>query len=161
MEWPETFLNHDKDEYGKHFGSKSTTLESIGLLLPLVIFPEHVKGRSLLFMVDNNAVVYGWETGRVKEDQTATEVLKAVSYISAFLGCRIYVSHIDRISNEMATAADKLSRRTLVSRDEEYEWLAGKEARGSCSNLLTWLKNPVSGTSLCRIIIDQIKHVLP
>ncbi len=159
-EWPEEFLNHDKDEYGKSYGCKSTTLESIGLLLPFLAFPRQVIGNSLLFMVDNNAVVYAWETGRVKEDQTATEVLKAVGYISAFLGCRVYVKHINRVSNSMAKAADKLSRRPLNDKDEECRWLAGKEAIGSFEGLHAWLRSPVSGISLAQTIINQVEHIM-
>ena len=36
LSWPENLLTKQKDEKGCHFGSKSTTLESIGVLLPFL-----------------------------------------------------------------------------------------------------------------------------
>ena len=71
------------------FGYKSTTLESVGVLLPLLVFHERVMGRNIVIMIDNMAVVYGWPKGLVKNDKTASEVLKAAHYLSCFLGVTI------------------------------------------------------------------------
>ena len=80
LQWPEGLLTDITDEKGCSFGSKTTTLESVGLLLPLLAFPEFLAGRNLVFKVDNMAVVWGWESGYVRNDKTASEVLKSVSY---------------------------------------------------------------------------------
>ena len=58
--WPDKLLAETRDEKGAFFGSKSTTLESLGMLLPLTTFPEKVWGRDIFFMIDNTAVMYGW-----------------------------------------------------------------------------------------------------
>ena len=60
-----------KDEKGCWFGSKSATLEAVGLLLPLIVFPEFVTGKQLVFKVDNIAVMWGWNTGYVRNDQNS------------------------------------------------------------------------------------------
>ena len=41
-------------------------------------FPDKIAGRNIIFMIDNKAVLYGWYKGLVKNDKSATEVLKAV-----------------------------------------------------------------------------------
>ena len=47
-------------------------------------------GRNIIIMIDNMAVVYGWPKGLVKNDKTATEVLKAAHYLASFLGVTNY-----------------------------------------------------------------------
>ena len=78
-------LTEKGDEKGSHFGSKTTMLESDGLLLPLLVFPDVVAGKNLLFKVDNTAVLWGWNSGYVRNDESATEVLKSVSYLAGYL----------------------------------------------------------------------------
>ena len=102
-----------KDEKGCWFGSKSATLEAVGLLIPLIVFPEFVAGKQLVYKVDNNAIMWGWNTGYVKNDKTASEVLKAVRYLGGFLGASIFVEHVDMMSSDMASLADELSRREM------------------------------------------------
>ena len=87
--WPEQLLTELKDEKGRFFGCKSTTLESVGILLPLLAFPEKVTGRNLIFRIDNIAVMYGWQHRYVKNDGTALEILKSAQYLGAFLGATI------------------------------------------------------------------------
>ena len=109
--WPEGFITGRKDENGKFFGSKSTTLEAIGMLLPFVAFPDKIRGRRIHFMINNIAVMFGWMSGFVKEDETASEILKAVHYLSGKHGVTVSVQHVGRISDELAKLADELSRR--------------------------------------------------
>ena len=101
LSWPEGLLTKMKDEKGCWFGSKSATLEAIGLLSPLIVFSEYVAGKQLVFKVDNTAVMWGWNTGYVKNDKTASDVLKAVRYLGGFLGASIFVEHVDRMSSNM------------------------------------------------------------
>ena len=91
LSWPDNFLTTLRDENGVFFGYKSTTLESVGVLLPLLVFHERLMGRNIVIMIDNMAVVYGWPKGLVKNDKTASEVLKAAHYLSCFLGVTIHV----------------------------------------------------------------------
>ena len=80
ISWPETLLQQAKDEKGRFFGCKSTTLESVGLLLPLIAFPDRVAGKNVVFKIDNIAVMYGWGSGYVKNDSTASEILRCIQY---------------------------------------------------------------------------------
>ena len=100
------------DENGVLFGHKSTTLVSVGLLLPLLAFPGKVCGRHIVIRVNNIAVVYGWAKGLVKNEKTASEVLKAVQYLAGFMGVTVHVEHVPRMSDPLAKVADELSRKT-------------------------------------------------
>jgi hypothetical protein len=57
--WPENFIVHSRDEDGIRFGNKSTTLECIGLLAPMLTVPELLSGRHVVLRVDNIACIYG------------------------------------------------------------------------------------------------------
>jgi hypothetical protein len=70
--WPKFFLEEAKDDKGAFYGSKTTTLEAIGLIIPMLISPATMAGKHLAFKVDNIAVVFGWENKVVKNDTTAT-----------------------------------------------------------------------------------------
>ena len=109
LSWPDGFLNNARDEKGVFYGSKSTTLESVGILIPLLAFPEMIIGRHLVFFIDNIAVMYGWQNGFLKNDRTATEILKAAQYLGAFLGTTVHVAHVPRTSQLLAVMANKLS----------------------------------------------------
>ena len=69
-------------------------LEVVGLLLPFVAFPDKVKGQNVVFKVDNLAVMYGWYKGYMKNDKLASEVLKAVYYLSGMLGTTVNMEHV-------------------------------------------------------------------
>ena len=79
------------------------------MLLPFVAFPDKVKGQNVVFKVDNLAVMYGWYKGYVKNDKLASEVLKAVYYLSGMLGTTVNMEHVDWVSIEMAELAYELS----------------------------------------------------
>ena len=64
MHWPSKILSEKIDGKGAYFGCKSTTLESVGMILPMIMFPD--LGRNVIFMIDNLAVMFGWYNGYVK-----------------------------------------------------------------------------------------------
>ena len=107
--------NREKDNNGRDFGSKSTTLEAVGMLLPFVAFPDKIRGKRIHFKIDNIAVVFGWPSGFVKEDETASEILKAVHYLGGAYGVTVTVQHVGRISDGLSTLADELSRKNATT----------------------------------------------
>jgi hypothetical protein len=108
--WPEFFLDHARDEKGAFFGSKTTTLEATGVLLPFLAMPQELCGKHLVFTVDNIAVFYGWENRAVKFDSSASIILLAVHLISAYLGCTVHVVHSLRRSTKWEELVDNQSR---------------------------------------------------
>ena len=155
LTWPVALLTELRDSSGKFFGCKSTTLESIGLLIPFVAFPDQVQGRHILFKVDNIAVHYGWENGYVKYDSTANEILKCVHLLSAHLGVSVYVEHVPRMSDDMASLADELSRRESPKDHKLRKVLRESEERKVEGYLLHWLQNP-SATDLFTTLLNEL-----
>ena len=70
------------DSKGSAFASKTTTLETIGLLLPFLTIPQTVRGRHVVLGVDNIAVVFGWYNKCIKGDKSASILIRALLLIS-------------------------------------------------------------------------------
>ena len=149
MSWPEGLLTSVKDEKGCNYGSKSTKLETVGMLLPFVSFPEKVKGKNVVFMIDNLAVLYGWYKGYVANDESASEVLKTIHYLSGVLGTTVNVEHVGRVSDEMAVLADELSRKPGSSCPEARKALERASQSIVSGYLRTWLSDPAREKDLC------------
>jgi hypothetical protein len=92
LTWPTHLLFYARDQPGRAYGCKSTFLELVGLIQPLLTVPNIVQGRKVVFLVNNLAVVYGWQNGYVKNDLSASVLICAMQIIAAFLGC---VAHVD------------------------------------------------------------------
>ncbi len=52
--WPPSLLSTAKDHRNQDFGHKSTTLEAVDLLLPLLAFPKFCRNRHLVFLTDSH-----------------------------------------------------------------------------------------------------------
>ena len=161
MSWPKGLLTSVKDEKGCDYGSKSTTLETVGMLLPFVSFPEKVKGKNIVFMIDNLAVLYGWYKGYVANDESASEVLKAVHYLSGILGTTVNVEHVGRVSDEMAVLADELSRKQSSSCPEARKALERVGQSAVRGYLRTWLTDPAMAKDLCQKLVQELKEKFP
>ena len=120
-----------------------------------VVFPEFVTGKQLVFKVDNIAVMWGWNTGYVRNDKTASEVLKAVRYLAGFLGASIFVEHVGRMTNGMASLADELSRRPMTKCQWSRTALEKAVFRPVEGYLIDWLSNPCSGGNLFRKLLIE------
>ena len=160
VSWPDHFLTEEKDEKGVFYGSKSTTLESVGLLLPMIAFPDEVAGRNIVFSIDNIAVMHGWLSGYVRNDRTASEVLKAAQYMAAFLGVTIYVKHVPRVSNPLAHMADEISRKEVDFSRNTAKLLSGAAFKKIEGCLIDWLDSPNTGC-LAEVMIKEMGEKLP
>ena len=161
LSWPEGFLTESVDEKGTLFGYKSTTLEAIGMLLPFLTFPEKVRGKSVVFRIDNMAVLFGWYNGYVKNDKSASEVLKSVHYLSGSIGTTVNVEHVDRVSDDLAELADELSRKEHSSKVAAARALEQAITRSVEGSLIEWLENPREDYDLCRVLLEEMRNKLP
>jgi hypothetical protein len=136
--WPQHFLLEARDSSNHAYGCKSTTLEAVGIILPFLCVPEMLRGKEVLLLTDNMALAYGWSSRRINEDVSASILIRASHIISAFLGCRVRVMHLPRMSTHSARLADQLTRESSSGRhilsaiahamvpdipDELTEWL--------------------------------------
>jgi hypothetical protein len=157
--WPLEFLNNARDLKGAYFGSKSATLEMIGVLLPFISSPQLIAGKHVVFHVDNMSIVYGWENGYVKNDTTASILLRALQIISMYLGAPIHIEHIGRCSNQWAKMADSLSRKsTTTIRDRWLLRNAKRSPQPEC--IVKWLKHPEEDWTLPLVLLEGMEKKL-
>jgi hypothetical protein len=153
--WPKMLLTGQNCRNGKYFGSKSCTLEAVGLLMAVVTDPATMVGRHVVLEVDNLGVVYGWEKKHCKEDPETSLLLRCLHVLEAKLSCKIYVKHVKRCSTEMALLADKLSRASTTDDEcrEKTKHASKLELLGS---LKAWLENPVIDWTLPEKLCKEI-----
>jgi len=118
LTWPKEFIESRKDGKGARFGSKTTTLEFFGILLPVLSLSSQLKCQHVVFHVDNIACVYGWENGYVKEDLSASIIIRGLKLSELFLGSVFHLRFVPRVSTWEADMTDRMSReRTMTGKD--------------------------------------------
>jgi hypothetical protein len=141
---------------GGFFGSKSTTLEMVGLLLPFVSDPKSLVGQHIVLGVDNTSVVYAWPKRYCKKDPETSLLICVLHVIEAYLHCKIYVTHVRRMSTAMAALADALSRESSMSA-AVHSKLAGLPVSRPKGQLRLWLESPVLDWHLPLKILENVK----
>jgi len=159
LRWPHILLTGAKNRKGKYFGSMSSTLEAVGLLLPFLTNPKDLRGQHVLLEVDNTSVVYAWEKKHGKNDVELSLLIRCLIVIEAFLECKIYVKHTLRRSNFMSILVDNLSRENTIT-PEVIRSLRGLKPKKVNGYITTWLENPVLDWNLPLKLIEDIKFVL-
>jgi hypothetical protein len=96
--WETDFISW-QDEKGSTMGSKTTTLEMIGILIHILLVPSLLIKQNVVFVTDNLACVYGWENKCVKHDVCASIIVRAIHLISALLECNVFICHKKRCSD--------------------------------------------------------------
>jgi hypothetical protein len=157
--WPESLLTTTVSSNNKMFASKSTTLETVGLLIPFLSIPWKLWGRHIVLEVDNTAVQYGWHKKYCKNDPETSVLLRALHVIEAFLHCRIYVQHVKRVSTDMAKLADSFSRKETTS-NECKQKTAHLEHYSPKGEIVSWLKAPLMDWNLGLKLIEEIQKKL-
>ena len=96
----------------------------------------------------------------MKNDSTASEILKSAQYLAGFLGATIFVDHVGRMSDDLAGLADELSRKEISTKASGAKALQCAEFRKVDSILLSWLENPCE-KSLCRDLLSEMGRRVP
>ena len=104
------------DGKGKFLGSKTTTLELAGMLIPFLLFPDVLSGHHVILEVDNMGGVFGWNNGLCKEDNMASIMIRCLVLLSAKLEIALHVQHLPQLSSWEACMADRLSRLSTTSK---------------------------------------------
>ena len=129
MSWPGNLLMGQKSISGSYFGTKSGTLEAVGLILPFISYPTDLIGKKIVLQVDNTSLIYGWEKHYCKNDAETSLLLRVLHVIEVYLPCKIYLQHVKRCSTTMAEAVDQLSRKSsttsktlrIIKNSEKFE----------------------------------------
>jgi hypothetical protein len=115
FEWPEEFIRDAVDEKGVRYGDKTTTLEMIGLLMPILLAPELFKKTNVVIKVDCFGTVFSMSNRMCKGDKSAAMFVRAAHLIAAYLECCLHVEHLPRMSDWGAEVADRLSRKSSTT----------------------------------------------
>jgi hypothetical protein len=159
LRWPEGLLTKSKTQKGTFFGSKSGTLEMVGLLLPFLSTPKLLIGKHIVLEVDNMGVVYGWKKRYSKGDAETSLLIRCLHVLEALLECKIYVTHVKRCSNHMAKMADSLSRQATSTQDV-LDAVAGLEKPVISQHLMDWLRWPALNWDLPYLLCKDVKTLL-
>jgi len=138
--WPPAILN-DHDEKGAALASKTTMLETVGLLLPLLTAADEVKGRNIVLGVDNMAVYFAWVNRSSKDDQLASVLMRALHIVAAYLECRVFVEHVPRCTTPASILADSLTRESSATSDA-WAQVRGVRKERIPKALKHWLRKP-------------------
>jgi hypothetical protein len=156
LSWPSKMIKEAKDERGKRLGSKSLTLELLGLLIPFVSIPEQLTNKFVILKVDNLSCVYGWENGYAKEDEYPSIIIRCLVLITSFLGTNLTIKHLPRVSSWEAKKVDRMSRKSS-STQEDLNLLNSFEYCDFPLSLLNWLKTPSADWDLPVNILENVK----
>jgi hypothetical protein len=154
--WPRHFLLKARDSKDHAYGCKSSTLEAIGILLPLLCCPSDIAGKEVLLLTDNESVVYGWDSRRVQHDVSASIILRSVHIISHFLGCHTEVQHLPRKSTPLAALADELTRSSTTKRNQ-LNAIRHSQSLPIPKELIDWLHNPSEDWELPFRLLSSVK----
>jgi hypothetical protein len=139
--FPKSLLLEKRDSKDHAYGCKSSTLESIGVLLPVICCPQILVGQEVTLLTDNEALVHGWDKRRVPHDTTASIFLRAIHIIAAFLGASVEIGHLPRISTPSAELVDALSRST-TTQDCHIKAIRDAPPVVIPQALTAWMENP-------------------
>jgi hypothetical protein len=156
--WPKTFLEKE-DSKGSRFGQKTTSLEFIGILLPFLLIPEKMTGKYIVVKVDNIACYFAWVNRQSAGDETASIFVRTLHLITELIKCDVHIEHLPRMSNWEAEIADRISRKSSTSRQDQ-NLLNSFNLREIPECLSEWLKNPVNDWSLCMKILESIIEIM-
>ena len=159
LKWPGKLITGWKSRKGKHFGTKSSTLEAVGLLLPFCTEPWVMTNRHVVLEVDNIAVVYGWERKHNKNDPETSVLLRCLHVLEAKLSCRIHVRYVRRCSTKAAETADKLTRDETTDKDLQKE-LSRVGRQVPAGALMRWLEEPLVDWVLPEKICKDVDKLL-
>jgi hypothetical protein len=153
--WPDAVYTA-VDEKGARLASKMTTLEAVGLLLPLLTVPHVLVGNHVVLGVDNLGVVFGWKNGGCKGDKWASILIRALHIVAAFLNVTVHVHHVPRLSSA-AVMADSLTRSSTATA-EVWAQTTGAQAHSALAPLWRWLADPQDDWDLGFKLVNYLKE---
>ena len=95
---------------GKSMAHKTTTLELVGVMLPLLMDLHAVAGQPVVCDTDNVGAVEAWWKGHSNGDELASTLVRAMFHLAAAAGVQLYVRWIPRNSTDAALICDSFSK---------------------------------------------------
>jgi hypothetical protein len=104
-------------------------------------------------------MVYTWQKKYTVLDPKTSLLIRSLHVLEAFLECKVYVEHLRRLSNHVATVVDGLSRNATTT-PELLSELAGTPWVKPKGHLLTWLENPLLDWDLPLKLVEDVKTLI-
>ena len=102
------------------------------------------------------SLVWAWKKRHMKNNSLTSIILRTLHILEAALPCKIYVSHLPRVSTAAAKLADSLSRLSTTT-DEDSRMLTHPSPILP-EVFINWLKNPRCDWSVRTKIVQFIKN---
>jgi hypothetical protein len=129
------------------------------MALPFFCCPEKLVGKEVLLLTDNEAIVFGWDSRKVANDQSASIIIRSIHIIAAFLGCWVTVQHLPRMSTPSARLADRLTRKSTTRR-ADLVTISQAVPYAIPTALSRWLAYPTEDWSLPDRLLASVKDKL-
>jgi len=155
LTWPDSFIESATDGKGARFGSKTTTLELFGILLPVLVLNRQFRDQHVVFHVDNIACAYGWESGYLKEDRCGSILLRSLKMVEMFLGSVFHVKFVPRVSTWEADQTDRMSRLSSMV-DKDRALLRSFVMWEIPDVVVDWLEEPSEDWDFANKILDWV-----
>ena len=140
--WESKSSRYFCDEEFKHLGSKTTTLEFTGIVIPFLICLEKLVNQIVVVQVDNIGCYYAQQNGYCKEDNMASILVLLLVLLSSWLSCEVLVVHHPRDSSWESKLADRLSR-TRSTTVQDQRLVDGFSLRNLPKLFSDWLDSRV------------------
>ena len=161
IRFPHKFLC-SMDRYGHTIYCKSTLLESLGYLTPLLLHPLRFMGQFVWFNLDSMAAVSALRKGRSESDHLATTVISAARVVAAALGCTMSSDWIPRRSDRQSTIADDLTHNLTSSLSrEELEAYLDLAIVSFPPPVSRWMNDPEEDPTLGRKCVLWLANEFP
>jgi hypothetical protein len=157
--WPENFITSSVDEKGVKFADKTTTLEMIGLLMPLLLVPELFQRSNVVMKVDCFGTVYSMSNRMSKGDKSASIFVRAAYLIAAYLECYLHIEQLPRMSDWGAEVSDRLSRKSSTTVQDE-KLLSAFKNREIPDCLKDWFKDPKNDWQLAIRLLEHVEKLV-
>jgi hypothetical protein len=125
----------------------------------MLTVPELIYGRHVILRVDNIACVYGYENGQLKNDESASIMIRTARLVAAYLESVVHVEHIPCRSCWEAELVDNLSR-SSTSGFLEQRVLSRFSHRELPEVLVKWLHKPSNNWSLPLKLLEHVQNIL-
>ena len=140
-----------------NLGSKTTTLEFLGILIPFLIIPESLKNQHVVVKVDNAGCFFGWLNKKTSGDVMASILIRTLHVIAYYLECIVHIVHLPRKSSWDAMLTDRLSREKTTTR-QDRALLSSFKLPDIPLVLKQWLESPTEDWELPMKLLYYVKN---
>ena len=131
----------------------TSTLEALGVLVPMMIDPHRCVGKSLEVYIDNISVVYSFRKRR-SNDRLAHTLIRAACLLSGALACRLFVTWVPRRSDQLSIIADDLTHMNFQSALLLDRRATTTTYQSFPPPISDWMKDPIYDRDLGHTIIS-------